>query len=331
MKRTFSLELKGKELFPLFIVYWIVTIAYQVITQGLSKQQELGQTGAIAGILFLTGILFTLFACAFQILFARLFAPKTKLGGDPFSFGGSVPKYLGMVLLGLFLSIITLGIYIPWFVRKIFRYIAGETSFKQKPFRFEGKGGKLLPVIFLTLLIPVTAMSCAAFYFFYRAGFLKNGHTAMTPEFSAYLIRHIPVFIAGAAVFILLMAVFLFLFYKWAINGMAYENLRGNWNVRFLPSTGFILLQVLFVIVTAGIAFPAAFLILYRYFAGKVETVDGNQVTGKVRFEGDIGRGFGLIWGQFLLSLITLGIYAPWAICKVGDYVLSATSYETVK
>ena len=35
------------------------------------------------------------------------------------AFNGSVVKYTGKVLLGLFLSIITLGIYMPWFIRDL--------------------------------------------------------------------------------------------------------------------------------------------------------------------------------------------------------------------
>jgi uncharacterized membrane protein YjgN (DUF898 family) len=42
-----------------------------------------------------------------------------------------------------------------------------------------------------------------------------------------------------------------------------------------------------------------------------------------------LGRGFLLMWGQGLLSLITAGIYYPWAMARVGRWVASHTSVVT--
>ena len=38
-----------------------------------------------------------------------------------------------------------------------------------------------------------------------------------------------------------------------------------------------------------------------------VLTNDGVEV-GRLGFEGGMGQGFGLLWGQILLSIVTLGI-----------------------
>jgi uncharacterized membrane protein YjgN (DUF898 family) len=45
-------------------------------------------------------------------------------------------------------------------------------------------------------------------------------------------------------------------------------------------------------------------------------------------FDGPVGRGFLLLWGQTLLVLITLGIYSPWAMARVGRWFAEHTSLD---
>ena len=50
---------------------------------------------------------------------------------------------------------------------------------------------------------------------------------------------------------------------------------------------------------------------------------------GRMGFEGSIKKGFGLLWGQALLSIITIGFYLPWAYPKVARWILESTYYDT--
>ena len=54
---------------------------------------------------------------------------------------GRTGKFLGILLLGTFLSIITLGICLGWFLRKAVSYLASETSIDGEAPRFLGKAG----------------------------------------------------------------------------------------------------------------------------------------------------------------------------------------------
>ncbi len=53
-----------------------------------------------------------------------------------------------------------------------------------------------------------------------------------------------------------------------------------------------------------------------------------NEEGRPFHFQYQNGKGFGLVCGQILLSLITVGFYAPWALAKVGRWFLSNTYIE---
>lgn len=59
------------------------------------------------------------------------------------------------VLLGFFLSIITLGIYIPWFIKDITGFFVDNSSYDSETMKFKGKGGKLFVIITLSLVLPI--------------------------------------------------------------------------------------------------------------------------------------------------------------------------------
>ena len=52
-------------------------------------------------------------------------------------------KYVGQVVTGFLLTLITIGIYYPWFITKITRFFASGTTYRDQPFAFNGKGATL--------------------------------------------------------------------------------------------------------------------------------------------------------------------------------------------
>lgn len=94
--------------------------------------------------------------------------------------------------------------------------------------------------------------------------------------------------------------------YKWYVD-IRWQEVTIRWKTAFWPSCLFILGQLLLTVITVGIYGPAAFLRLYQYFAGRTVLSDPSGEIGRLGFDGPIGRGFGLLWGQALLSLITAG------------------------
>ena len=89
-----------------------------------------------------------------------------------------------------------------------------------------------------------------------------------------------------------------------------------------------LIMQMLLSVITLGIYLPAAYMKVYRYLVGHTEIHVGQKQEGRFGFQAQTGRGFGLLWGQMLLTAVTLGIYTPWAMAKVGKYFLSNTYVE---
>ena len=52
--------------------------------------------------------------------------PKLSIGEHAFGFRGEVGPYIGMNVGGILLTMITLGIYMPWYMKRIISYLAGE-------------------------------------------------------------------------------------------------------------------------------------------------------------------------------------------------------------
>ena len=79
-----------------------------------------------------------------------------------------------------------------------------------------------------------------------------------------------------------------------------------------------------------GFYFPMAFIRLYRYFAEhtKSNLVEGKQIL--MGYDGDQLSAFFFIWGQVLITVITLGLYFPWAFSRIVHRVLSQTYVTTI-
>ena len=65
----------------------------------------------------------------------------------------------------------------------------------------------------------------------------------------------------------------------------------------------------------------------YRYFMHKTVAQSPEQVK-HFGYELESSKDFFFIWGQSLLILVTLGIYFPWAVSKIGSRVLEKTYLE---
>ena len=70
------------------------------------------------------------------------------------------------LLAALFLlTVITLGIYGPWYLTRITRYLVGELSYKEQSLQFTGRGGRLLLIIASTIVIPIIPLMLAQLIF----------------------------------------------------------------------------------------------------------------------------------------------------------------------
>jgi len=82
-------------------------------------------------------------------------------------------------------------------------------------------------------------------------------------------------------------------------------------------------------VITFGIYFPMAYLRLYQYFTDHTRSnvVNGKQIL--MGYNGDRISDFFFMWGQILLTVITLGFYYPWAFSRIAHRVITKTYFET--
>jgi uncharacterized membrane protein YjgN (DUF898 family) len=314
--RRFDFSLSAGKLFPLFIGFYLpCLVLYALLVIASQEVQEKNPDPAAIWVTlgaFLGLFLLYLF---FAIPFTRRILPALTLEGKPLAFRGSIGRFVGLNLLGAFLSLITLGIYAPWYIARIYRYLAQETSFEGRPWAFAGKGGRLFVILLLSLVLPITVIAVLVGVF----AALSGAGTGLLRWLSPIIL----------VLLLFLMPAYIYEIYRWFFTNLRLEELSVRWRTRFWPSVGTIFLQGLLSLVTAGIYLPAAYVKLYRYFVQRTELERGGQPSGRLGFDGTAGQGFLCIWGQGLLAIITIGIYYPWALAKVGRWFAGHTMLDT--
>ena len=319
MKRSFDFTLEGRRFFPIFIGFWIPFLIIEVVLVSRNMRLQGGSAGfaeAVPSLLASLGLF--LLSVLFQIPFMRRLVPAVTFEGTPFGFRGSIGRYFGINLLGLFLSVITAGIYYPWFMARITRYLAGETSYKEQALSFVGKGGRLFAIVLLTLLIPVIVIAAASALAGMRWGDLS---------YVSYSPAQVLLLILVGLILLAFLSAYVYGVYRWVFTNLRYGGHEVRWKTDFWSAVAYVWVQLLLSIITVGIYGPAAYVRLYRYFVNRTVVDREEQLFGGLSFEGRVGKGFGLLWGQGLLCLITAGIYIPWAIARVGKWFLSNTSF----
>jgi uncharacterized membrane protein YjgN (DUF898 family) len=313
--RRFAYSLSGGKLFPLFIGFYIpYLICYAAALGGARLAQDgpnpRGAALAAAGYLGLP-LLYILFT----IPFLRRLLPALSLEGQALEFRGSIGRFLGLNLLGILLSVVTLGIYGPWYAARVTRYLAGETSYRGTSWEFAGKGGRLFVILLLSLVLPVAAITAVFTLLFLGRG----GGFSEAEGFSLG-------FAVTAVVLLLVVPPYLYLVYRWFFNNLRLGQQAVRWQTRFWPAVGFIFLQLILTLLSALVYWPGAYIRLYAYFARRTVLGEGEVLRQVVGFDGPAGHGFLLLWGQTLLILVTLGIYAPWAMARVGRWFAEHTT-----
>lgn len=87
---------------------------------------------------------------------------RTTWRGIRFQQNGSMWRYAGMALLGILLSAVTLGLYLPHLQARLMRYELGNLKFGSATFRFDGTGKELFQQFLKVWIIPVTLVVIAA-------------------------------------------------------------------------------------------------------------------------------------------------------------------------
>ena len=261
-----------------------------------------------------TGLLMTI-ATFLVTFFTVTFTIKAiSLRGEGFTCEHNFRDYLWIVVKGSLLTLVTLGIYFPWFLTKVMRYFASNTYFRYNEFRFEGSAMNLFAIMVIFIVLPVVLISIAL------RVLVLSMITGGDPPVWFY--------VAFPAVY-LVIAMFVSLYIKWFIN-FSYGPKRITADVKFWHSSWFLFGQMLLLVATLGLYTPMFILRTHRYYVGRLVLGD-EIVEDKFGFSMSSWRDYFYVLGQLLLAIITIGIYGAWAYANIMTRLLSKSFVEVVE
>ena len=90
---------------------------------------------------------------------------RTSWRGIRFSFREAARDFLAIYLPGAVLSVITLGLYFPYFHANVRRFFVNGTLFGTARFQFDGQGGDVIGRHLLNLLLLIPTLGIHSFWF----------------------------------------------------------------------------------------------------------------------------------------------------------------------
>ena len=270
-------------------------------------------------------------------------SPGGEARGD---FSGTGGELLGQLLVGYILTLITFGIYGPWFMCKFANFIAervsyGPTAKGTVRFRFEGQGGDLFVTFLVGYLLTMVTFGIYSPWFMCKLSkFYADNTVATTDDGTTYkpdfqgqggdlFVTFLVGYLLTAVTFGIYGPWFICKMNKWfsentkitkngqVVGGLDFTGQGGDLLVTFI--VGYLLTMITF-----GIYMPWFQVKMLSFNAENTKIdVDGSRLG--MRFTGQGGELFVIILVGYLLSIVTLGIYMFWMIAKLLKWQLSNT------
>jgi uncharacterized membrane protein YjgN (DUF898 family) len=212
------------------------------------------------------------------------------------TFTGSGSALLVEYLKGMIFTIITLGFYTPWFMVRLTRWICenlfyGPTNRGAVRFGFVGTGGQVLLKTLVGSLLTVITLGIYMPWFLVNLGDYLTRNTFGQTEDGTYYRLHLR--LTGGSLLL--------------------EYLKG----------------VLLTFITLGIYFPWFICRLRRLFDENLLLLENEQPVGKLAFSGSGGELFKVLIVGYLLTIVTLGIYAAWWWVEQRKFYAQHTQVNT--
>lgn len=320
MRKYFVFDARGGQSFLWIFAAWFVAVAACAVAYLLGRylyepDPEFGGrfflwvgSGMLTAVILLTAGVMALYGMA-----------GTLLGG--LSIDGERPvadldgrEYASLCVRGVLLTAVTCGVWAPWFAARLMRYFASHTSFRGESFRFRGRGSTLFafcavlcvaPLYIVAVFMPLVVLS------------------AITNSFGILVGSA-----AGCVAVLFLISMFRALAFRWTVD-LGWGFSRAAVRVEPFRAAAFLTGQTFLTMVTGWFWWPMALLLSWRYFAGRI--VFGEQaVEGRLGFAFRGGPEYLSLLGQTLLTVLTLGLYLPWAFTRVCRLIVGHTYVDTV-
>jgi len=321
MKNYLQLTLTGKKLFPIWISFLVLFLApYPFMIEKLKHFQSAAgdETEKFYALVFYYLYLLPVVIVFFCFLFyaIKLIVNNTEYKDEFLSFDGKVKDYLLTVTGNFLLTVITFGIYTPWFTKKLYDYFATNTSYKSHKFKFKGHGTDLFLIYLFWIVIPLLILLFFLIFAIVVSQLAGNPESTIVLMISSLIVPTVNI----------LFVPFTYYSYKWIVN-FQYKEYNIHWETRFWNSIAYILGQVALTLITFGIYFPVAYLRIYRYFV-HLTVAKTNTSCKTFGYDLEPKSDFLFIWKQTLLTAITIGVYFPWAVSNISSKIIGKTFIE---
>ncbi|MCB9729811.1 MAG: DUF898 family protein [Deltaproteobacteria bacterium] len=210
-------------------------------------------------------------------------------------FAATGGELFGQLIVGMVLTLVTLGIYLPWFIARLASYASSRTTItsarSQTRLGFSGEGKELFILGLKGYVLTVLTLGIYGFWFL------------------CDLIRFFTERAAGQS-----------------SDGTRYEVRFGMTGMELLKASivGYVL-----TLVTLGIYAPW-FICRVRALMSERTTLYANgQEAGSFEFHGSGGGLFKTFIVGYLLTMVTFGIYAAWFQVKLKRFFLEHTLVRT--
>jgi uncharacterized membrane protein YjgN (DUF898 family) len=270
-------------------------------------------------------------------------SPGGEVRGD---FSGTGGELLGQLFVGYLLTLITFGIYGPWFMCKFANFIAERVTFGPTAkgvvrFKFEGQGGELFVTFLVGYLLTMVTFGIYMPWFMCKlTKFYADNSVATTDDGSMYK----PSFTGqGGELFVTFLVGYLLtlvtfgIYFPWfickmnkwfAANTKITKNGQQVGDVDFVGQGGDLLVTFivgyLLTLITFGIYMAWFQVKLLKFNADSTKlTIEGRRLG--MRFTGEGGELFVIILVGYLLTIVTIGIYMFWMMAKLLKWQLSNT------
>lgn len=313
MRKFFGYGLSARRImWPLWGIMLISVVAalLQTVVDGLIVTNSDGATVAdghfvlfvVVEMVLMWAVMVAMMGLSLPIV--RATCEAASFEGEGFVTAYDRRAYMKEVAVGALLSVVTLGLYVPWYYVRMLRFFSEGLSLARRSFGFHAKGMGLFAIITLAYVVPVALLICLV-----DAGVLDGlGGPDMVPTLAL-----------GVVIFLILMMVWMSLLCalvaRWAIN-MSVGEKRIVGNVSPTKTTLFVLGQLTLTMLTLGLYTPMMELRMMHYFASVTVVGEGRDaLRGGMILRS--WRDWAYVWGQALLLVVTLGLYMPWYVTRL--------------
>jgi uncharacterized membrane protein YjgN (DUF898 family) len=252
------------------------------------------------------------------------------------------------LLVGLLLTLLSLGIYLPWFIVSLTKFLYENTSVKgtkkgELQLEFVGSGGQLFLLSLMGVILTTITLGIYGAWFTAKiVRYFADNSVAKALDGAEYRLQFIG---TGSQIFVTVLVGYLLTMITFGIYGawfavkftrliaentVVLENGLSIGSIEFVATGGqlFVILLVgyLLTLITFGI-YSAWFAVkLIKLYSENTEfTINGTRYLGS--FSGTGGEFFVLNLIGYLLSIVTLGIYSPWYFCRLWKFQINHTAF----